>query len=177
MRAGKPPAAPPPEVVENIESILPDGFDLPRDRHQLAQILAQVSYRYSGPFPPPELMRGLEDVLPGSADRILAMTERELAAGIDRDKDVRARDDRFRLIGLILGAALILSTFGFSLASLREGNAWIAGLFLGAGVAGIFAKFFNLTTGMAYSESTSTTADGAQKPKLDKSKPTRSARK
>jgi len=53
------------------------------------QLVAQVTQEtYQGPIPPPSLLQEYDAVVPGSAERILAMAERQSA---HRDKILSAR--------------------------------------------------------------------------------------
>lgn len=56
---------------------------LPREQQSRAieQLSVQLSMRsqYSGPIPPPKFLSQFEEIVPGSAERILAMAERQSA--------------------------------------------------------------------------------------------------
>ena len=49
-----------------------------KEKEQVRQVVAEViRSEFSGPIPPPNIIKGYEEVLPGSADRILAMAEKQ----------------------------------------------------------------------------------------------------
>ena len=48
------------------------------EKTEMKAIVAQlIANQFSGPIPPPDIMAGYDQVLPGSAERILAMAERQ----------------------------------------------------------------------------------------------------
>jgi len=52
---------------------------IPEEKREKASLLIQASFShyFQGPIPPPEVIKGYEKVLPGSANRIIAMAEKE----------------------------------------------------------------------------------------------------
>jgi len=73
---------------------------------------------FVGPIPPPEILRGYEEVLSGSADRILAMAEKEQAHRhsnedeivknkVNKDNDELAYKKRGQILGTILAILLM----------------------------------------------------------------------
>ena len=49
-----------------------------KEKEQVRQVVAEViRSEFSGPIPPPSIIKGYEEILPGSADRILAMAEKQ----------------------------------------------------------------------------------------------------
>lgn len=58
------------EIVDLIE-------DLPDEKKVKFIKKLAISQEFSGPVPPPDILEGYEKCLPGSADRILAMAEKE----------------------------------------------------------------------------------------------------
>lgn len=64
--------------------------ELPVDKRQaiVNSIIAMERESFSGPIPHPRLLKGYEEVMPGSAERILAMAEREQAHMAERDNRI-----------------------------------------------------------------------------------------
>src|SRR5690349_6225737 len=48
-----------------------------RPKREVVRAIIAEAWRFAGPLPPPELFAEYDRVLPGSAERILAMAERE----------------------------------------------------------------------------------------------------
>lgn len=147
----------PPEVVRRIEDMLPSQIKtLPEsERQRFAMQSAEIIFQavsYSGVIPPPELIKAWEKVQPGAADRILALTEKQSDAAIERDIDIRRRDDRFRMLGLGGGFAIILAMLGCAIGSLMLGYPWVAAVFLSGGMLGMVAAFMKAASNMAQSD-------------------------
>ena len=45
--------------------------------HDIKEGVTEIRSVFSGPMPPPDLLRQYEEIIPGSAERLLAMAERE----------------------------------------------------------------------------------------------------
>ena len=60
----------------------------------------------SGPVPPPQFMKGWNAVVPGSAERILAMAEKDQAHIHDMDRRKLAYPFYYQLTGLIFGGVI-----------------------------------------------------------------------
>lgn len=88
--------------------------------------LAQVSW--SGPLPPPRMLDEYEAVLPGTAERLLAMVEREQAFR-HRQHESAAR---YRTWGLFLGWSLGAALVGGAIAAGMRGD-WKVAAALAAG--------------------------------------------
>ncbi len=69
--------------------------------------------QFSGPIPPPDLLRTYEEILPGTADRILAMAEREQKRQIFYDN-----------LGLVFGFVAVLCLIALSAYIVSLGFAW-----------------------------------------------------
>lgn len=105
------------------------------------------SASWLGPLPPPGALRLFEDVVPGSAERILAMAERQADHRIQMEKKIIRGDFTQSYLGLAAG--FILSTMvilgGIYLISL--GHDWAGGGLIGlnlVGLAGVFVYGSNI---------------------------------
>ena len=70
-----------PEPKEELDD-LPELDELDEEEQKefgkmTSFITREVMERYSGPLPHPKILSGYEQILPGTADRIVAMAERE----------------------------------------------------------------------------------------------------
>jgi uncharacterized membrane protein len=94
------------------------------------------SERFSGPIAHPSHLREYEEICPGSADRIIAMAESNLAQMHkmqEKALDGEIRDHRDgRLYGFLALALLIIGAIGAG----YMGNTTLAVTFLGAGALG-----------------------------------------
>ncbi len=105
--------------------------------------ILEMQSMFSGPIPPPELFEAYEKVLPGSAERILALAERQSAhrqkmeekvfdhQGAIESKVVVARIQDAKL-GLIFGFLVCLATIGGGVYCVALGKE-IAGSIIGSG--------------------------------------------
>lgn len=111
----------------------------PEEQGSYREIMLQASF--SGPLPPPALFARYDEVLPGSAERILAMTERE--------QQHRHGFERTALIGELLYGSAGLVLGAFSLLAIIAGVAWCAHIgatgaavaLAGLGAVGIVTAF------------------------------------
>jgi uncharacterized membrane protein len=151
------------KAIEAIETGLPD--DLRREiekvpeekRHRLIQQVAKITataIHYQGPIPPAELIAGWQDLVPDAADRFLKMTEADLFSIHEDRKDRRRRDDRFRIIGLLAGAVIILGMIIGAIIAVDKGHPWIAALFLSAGAVAIVTAFLRLIGDLNHKQTT-----------------------
>lgn len=106
--------------IEKLPAPLRDALSQPGVPPQLLSMtLAAFSASYSGPLPPADQIRAYEEVLPGSADRILAMAERQ-------------QEHRLNLERVTVNEAAQRSRWGLRLGFV------IATLVIAVGAAGIF---------------------------------------
>lgn len=70
-------------------------------------ITREVMERYSGPLPHPKILSGYEQILPGTADRIVAMAEREQEHRHDMQNKMMKTESRDSALGVFF--AFILS--------------------------------------------------------------------
>lgn len=103
IASGKPGS--PKEMVELINH-LPDA-----QREQVTEGLMRtlrIERTFIGPLPPPEDFAKYEQVMPGTADRILAMAEKEQQIRADGQDKILANDKRRINGAALLGIALIV---------------------------------------------------------------------
>ena len=108
-----------------------------RTSSAIAQQQTIVQHQYSGPIPPPDALKGYEDVCPGSADRILAMAEREAVhrhkyetevleiqkTDFEHDRRLKKRGQTCAIIigvlGIVAAAIVVLEQFTFEISYCR----------------------------------------------------------
>ncbi len=125
-------------VIDNDENNVSSESETLDDDINQATELVQQSAHFSGPIPPPNAMAKYEEVLPGSADRIMAMAEKEQNL---REKKVNGTIGIARLrIGASFIVSVLLIAAGVYCAILGQpllgGVLGISGL-----VAAIFRRF------------------------------------
>ena len=80
---------------------------------------------FSGPLPPPGIFQGFEDVLPGSAERILAMSEKQADHRRKIEATVVDGNAKAQLRGQIMAFLLALLVIGIGFALIWTGkNVW-----------------------------------------------------
>lgn len=107
---------------------------------QAARIVSVVS-RFSGPMPPPKVLAAYEQCIPGSADRILAMAEKEQDFRHTTTKDAIAETQSSDTRGkrYALAVVLIMSVAAVICAALDQ--PWVAGVLGGGTLASLVAAF------------------------------------
>lgn len=128
------PDPPPQEVLDKLKEALDK---LPE--HVRVSVLEAASF--SGPLPPPTMYREYENVLAGSAERILAMAEKEqdhrttwetTALSASRQETKRGQWFGFAIAVACIGAAMVLAAGGHEV---------VAGIALGASAVGLVGRF------------------------------------
>ncbi|WP_129608048.1 MULTISPECIES: hypothetical protein [Rhodoplanes] len=157
----------PAELRKAIEERLPEQVRrLPPDiKEQTIEVAASLSVEYSGSIPPWPVVAGWEKNHPGAADRFLKLVENEQEAMIRNVDDCRHRNDRFRILGLVIGGLLIAAQLGCAIFSLWLQYPYIAALFLGTGVTSVVVAFLRLTASPTPAE-----PPAPEKPKTRKTK-------
>ncbi len=87
---------------------------------------------YSGPIPPPSELAKYEELLPGSAERIIAMAEKQSNHRQDLEKITIKSGSRDSLLGLIFGLIIGLAGIGSGTYCIIKG-ATAAGTVIGGG--------------------------------------------
>lgn len=110
--------------------------DEPKEGLLIHQEYQEIQSSYSGPIPSPAHLEHYERVLHGSADRIIKMAELEQGHRIAQDN----KNANLNLIGLWIGAFLVLALLGVAVYSIYAGATTVAGIILSAivGIAVIF---------------------------------------
>lgn len=102
---------------------------------------------FSGPLPPPALYEQYEEVLPGSAERIMAMTEREQEQRHTWDNRVvevqNGEISRGQWLGFVLGAGAIVGAVYCATID----QPWVATVMVGTSLAGIVTAFIKGRSG------------------------------
>jgi uncharacterized membrane protein len=130
-------------MEDAIERVL-EGKIARREVPELARRITQiaVSEQFSGPMPHPKHFREYDTILPGSAERMLAMVEKNMDHNMQMDKEALRGELADRKLGMIVGAVLFGLLIVGAFASLFvTTNPVVPGLFLGASVVGGIVAF------------------------------------
>lgn len=100
-----------------------------------------VREHFSGPLPHPKHLREYDDILPGAADRIISMTERQLAHAAQTDSKIIADDAADRRLGMIFGFAAFMASIAAACFCAAINQPVVAGAFLAATVIGAVTVF------------------------------------
>jgi len=109
------------EVVNDILEVAAELSDEPQKKLRQAARIVRTQFEffesYAGPIPHPRIIEGWERVLPGSADRILALTEKQQTHRHNLEASVVRAGILHERIGMGLGFILAFSAllFGFYL--------------------------------------------------------------
>ena len=142
-----------PKPKEEI-SDLPEFDELNEEEQEeigkmTSYITRQVMESYSGPLPHPNIMAGYEKVLPGTAERIVAMAEKEQAHRHNAQNKMIQIESRDSACGMILAfclsiICLLLSVF--IICKVPNGAGAFASAFLGAsGIISVIITFIKST--------------------------------
>lgn len=122
------------EVLKNIKD--------PEQRAVVAHAFSAMVQRktFSGPLPAPEDFKAYQEVMHDAPERILTMTEHQIAHRIDCEKkiiDIRARESR---IGQIMAFVIALVSMGVICFHGYTGHDWLAGTITAivVGLASVF---------------------------------------
>lgn len=123
-----------------------------KEKEQVRQVVAEViRSEFSGSIPPPNIIKGYEEVLPGSADRILAMAEKQSNHRQEMEKRIIKTESRDSLLGILfafmLGFGCIVAAVVMVILVPKSAGV-ISGAVLGVtGIASIIATFIKGTRG------------------------------
>ena len=96
---------------------------------------------HQGPLPHPHTLAMYDQVVPGSADRIIAMAEKQQAHRLEMESRALASNNRDSLLGIISGAMICLSAIGGGVLVAIYGHAaegtWMSSIGL-ASLVGVF---------------------------------------
>lgn len=101
-----------PEVAPRIPTQLIEAAergDFGVDETKMAQLVsltAMASSTFVGPLPPPGQLKAYNEIVPGSAERMLAMAERQAAHRQELERDAVMGGSRRSWLGLWLGFAI-----------------------------------------------------------------------
>lgn len=117
-------------------------------RKQAALVSSQITSQFSGPMPPPEFLARYEEICPGSADRMLAMAEKEADHRRSTETTIISaqishRNKQFleARCGQICALIITLAALGAGVYTAVQGHE-IAGSVIGVGgIGGIVATF------------------------------------
>lgn len=144
-RSGQDAPADPPApdaALEKLPAPLREALSQPGVSPQLVSMtLAAFTASYVGPLPPAEQIRAYEEVLPGSADRILAMAERQQEHRQNLERVTVNEATNRSWWGLRLGFVIALVVIGVGAGAIFTGHA-LAGFGViiaeAAALAGVF---------------------------------------
>lgn len=120
---------------------------VPKDKKKKAEnLVAVVQSRitsFSGPLPPPECFEQYEQVLPGSAERILAMAEKQQNHRIEQEKFVLSKKIKISGRGQIFGFIALILLIGVSVLFMCNDMKEWAGVLSTVTLATIVGLFIN----------------------------------
>jgi uncharacterized membrane protein len=142
------------EIVQAIGQSLGRSITATQ-RTEVEHVITEVVTRhtsFSGPIPPPQILKEYAEIYPDGAKVIVDMALREQAArhehyaSIDRANhraiDHENKNANYRLVGLVLGAFIVLCIVGIGAYALYLGYPKIAASCLGVGLLGGVARIF-----------------------------------
>ena len=132
-------AAPSPqEVSDKLKGALDKLPDLPEH----VRVTVAEAMSFVGPLPPPTMYREYENTLAGSAERILAMAEKEQNHRIAWETEAQSASGQETKRGQWLGFAIAAGCIGAATFLAVSGHEVVAGIMaLGAGAVGLVGRF------------------------------------
>jgi uncharacterized membrane protein len=129
-------------ALEKLPAPLREALSQPGVPPQLLSMtLAAFTASYAGPLPPADQIRAYEEVLPGSADRILAMAERQQEHRHELERVTINEAANRSWWGLRLGFVIALTVIGVGAGAIFTGHA-LAGFALIVAQAAVLAGVF-----------------------------------
>lgn len=112
-------------------------------------VMEMAKAEFTGPIPPPSIIEGYERVLPGSADRIIAMAEKQSEHRQKMESKMISAESRDSLLGVIfaflLGMGCIIAAV-IMVYKVPENGGAIAGALLGVTGIGSITSGFIINT-------------------------------
>jgi uncharacterized membrane protein len=96
------------DQVEEVVGVIAEEAGVDRRLLTAFAQVVSVESRWSGPLPPPKSLAQYEELLPGSADRILQMTEGQIAHRQELEKTVVVNDALIERRGQIISAITVV---------------------------------------------------------------------
>ncbi len=110
--------------------------------------MRQVVSEFSGPLPPPNIIKGYEDILPGSAERILAMAEKQSEHRQFMERKMIATESRDGFLGVIfafiLGIGCLFISYQIVVNVPENAGAISSAVFGAAGIGSIVGPFLKI---------------------------------
>lgn len=120
--------------------------DSPAIRHGdvVSQESPQVKFgaaSWAGPLPPPGALRSFEEVVPGSAERILAMAEKQMEHRILVERKIISGDYIQSYLGIAAGFLLSVMIILGGIYLIIQGHDWAGGILIGLDLVGLATVF------------------------------------
>ena len=110
-------------------------------------VVEAIKSEFSGPIPPPNIIKGYEEILPGSADRIIAMAETQMAHRQAMEKKMIEAESRDSLLGVLFAFLLGMGCLGAGIIMVisvpQSAGAISAALLGGTGIGSITSRFIS----------------------------------
>lgn len=114
----------------------------PEAQVELAQqVIGIIRSEYSGPLPPPQSLEKYNKIIPGSAERILAMAEKQSDHRRELEKKALNTDSRNSLLGIISAFIITMTALGAGTYVTKIGHAWPGTLLGSLGLVGLASVF------------------------------------
>ena len=124
----------------DLESVL---SGVPEEEATDIRIAIAQAHAFVGPLPPPVMFEHYDHVLPGSADRILAMAEKEQSHRVGWERTELRVEARVALLGQILGFLSLASLIGVAAYCATIDQQGVSLACLGAATVGVVSKFIS----------------------------------
>jgi uncharacterized membrane protein len=135
----QPPQAPEGEEVEGSPPA-PQSSQADAPPSQLT-VQVQRQQQFAGPLPPPDILQGYENVLQGSAERLVAMAERQAKHRQYLERKIVEDGSQRANIGMWLGFIIAVVVLGVSAALIWTGYGWQGTVLGSVDVVGLAAVF------------------------------------
>lgn len=122
----------PREIVES----LPDD---------VRQVVITASVEWDAPLPPPGILRAYEDSHPGTAERIIALMERQVDHRIDCERSAVRSFNSGKIFGHVYSVLALIAAAFIAV----NGQPGISIIFLGTGVAGYLKGLFRFLSSLS----------------------------
>ena len=133
------PVVEPPSPVLPIDDKISERSTSPPPNSQVS--VTHQAWHFSSPFLPPEILASYEQVVPGSAERFIALVERQTDHRIAVEKAITDGDNKRANNGVAAAFAIVMTAIVAGTVAACFGQPWAGGVIATTGIATIAGAF------------------------------------
>ena len=115
----------------------------PEQRERVVHEVTELVAHYQGPIPPPGFLAQFDEVVPGAADRIIKMTEGNMAHRMKMERTMVRGDLALKAMGMGCAFFALLAMLALVGLAVYLNHPWIATVLGGTTIAAVVGMFLN----------------------------------